>query len=371
MPKSAEQTRQRSCKYLLIGSTEAYSGKSATILGIAQQLLAKGLDITYGKPLGTCFSEPRQDSIDEDVRFLAQTLNLPENRIGPTLLFLDKETLHRRMQGKDRTDYRQALVEALQFTGGDLVLLEGAATLDEGRLFNISLPEVAQLVDASVLLVVRYKSVLGVGALLSAKERLGDRSIGVVLNDIPEDQMEATATIVRPFLEQQGIPVLGLVPRSALLRSVSVGELAVRLDAEVLCRRDKLDLMVESLKIGAMNVNAAVRYFSSGRNMAIVTGGDRTDIQLAALETSTQCLILTGQIAPNPMILSRAEELEVPVLAVELDTLKTVEIINDSLGHIRLHEPIKVDYLRQLMAEHFAVDRLLAALGLEPAVTAR
>jgi BioD-like phosphotransacetylase family protein len=37
-----------------------------------------------------------------------------------------------------------------------------------------------------------------------------------------------------------------------------------QLKAEVLCRSDRLDLMVESLAIGAMNVNAAVKYFRKG-----------------------------------------------------------------------------------------------------------
>jgi uncharacterized protein len=157
------------------------------------------------------------------------------------------------------------------------------------------------------------------------------------------------------------------LPKSDLLRSVSVGELVNQLNAEVLCRRDRLDLMVESLAIGAMNVNSAVKYFRKRRNMAVVTGGDRVEIQQAALETSTQCLILTGQLPPPPFILSRAEELEIPILSVDLDTLTTVEIIDRTFGQVRVHEPIKVQCIRQLMVEHFDIDRLLSKLGLTPA----
>jgi len=43
-----------------------------------------------------------------------------------------------------------------------------------------------------------------------------------------------------------------------------------------------------------MNVNAAMKYFRKRRNMAVVMG-DRGN-PLAALESSTQCLILTGQL---------------------------------------------------------------------------
>jgi len=339
------------------------------ILGVAHQLKERGLDIAYGKPLGTCLSESQTDALDEDVRFFSQVLNLSENRLQPTLLSLDEPTVKNRLQGLDRTNYRQTLSEYLQMQGGDLVLLEGPGTLEEGKLFDLSLPQVAETVDAVVLLVARCHSLLLVDGLLAAKQRLGDRLIGVLINDIPKDQLETVDKVVRPFLEQYEIPVLGLFPRSDLLRSVSVRELVHQLNAEVLCRSDRLDLMVESLTIGAMNVSSALKYFQKARNMAVVTGGDRTDIQLAALETSTQCLILTGHLPPSPTIISRADDLEIPILSVDLDTLTTVEIIDRAFGQVRLHEPIKMQYVQQMVAEHFDIDQLMAQLNLEPAVT--
>jgi hypothetical protein len=353
----------KSAKYLLIGSTEAYSGKSATVLGLSHQLQEKGLDIVYGKPLGNCLGESQAAVVEADVQFVTESLKLPPNRLLPTLLALDEATIQRRLRGEDQTDYQQLLAQYLQMPGGDLVLLEGPGNLEEGSLFDLCLLKVAQKVDAAVLLVARYKSVLSVETLLSAKQRLGDRLIGVLLNDIPAEQLEAVDTEMRPFLERQGIPVLGMLPQSDLLRSVSVRELVHQLQAEVLCRSDRLDLMVESLAIGAMNVNAAMRYFRARRNMAVVTGGDRVEIQLAALESSTQCLILTGQLPPPTFILTKAEELEIPILSVDRDTLTTVEIVERTFGQVRLHEPIKVQCIRALMAKHFDIVRLLSQLG--------
>lgn len=360
----------KSNKYLLIGSTEAYSGKSATILGIVHQLQKKGLDIAYGKPLGTCLRDDLPDAMEEDFLFMKQVLNLPENRLRSPLLSLDAQTIQKRLRGEDSTNYRQSLKQYLEEPCGDLMLLEGPGNLYEGSLFNLSLLEVADTVNAAVMLVARFHSVLLVETLLSAKQHLGERLVGVLINDVPAEQLASLESTVSPFLEQQEIPVLGILPRSDLLRSVSVRELAHKLQAQVLCRSDRLDLMVERLTIGAMNVNSALKYFRKRRNMAVVTGGDRTDIQIAALETSTHCLILTGQLPPQPFILSRAEELEVPVLSVDLDTLTTVEIVNHAFGQVRLHEPIKVEFMQQMMSQSFDIERLMKQLALEPAVTA-
>ena len=361
MPKSA--------KYLLVGSTEAYSGKSAAVLGVANQCQEKGLDIAYGKPIGTCLSNTPLAETDEDVRFMSQTLSLPDTRLRPTLLCLTPETTQKRLRKEDQQDYRQALASYLQIQGGDLVILEGPGTLDEGSLFGLPLLTVAQVVDASILLVARFCSVRSVDMLLAAKQRLGDRLLGTLLNDIPVEQLENVNTTVRPFLEQQGIPVFGMLPSSKLLRSVTVGELVRQLKATVICCDERLELLVEELTIGAMNVSSALEYFRKGSNMAVVTGCDRTDIQLAALETSTHCLILTGHLRePNPMVLSRAEDLEIPILSVDRDTLTTVEIIERTLGQVRLHEPEKVRYIQAMMAQSFDIERLMTQLGLEAAV---
>ena len=358
----------KSAKYLLMASTEAYSGKSATILGIAGALQKLGITLAYGKPLGTFIDNDDHRTIEEDVRFIATTLNLAPEQVKMPLVYLHSPTISKRLQEKDNTDYNQNLTACYQEVKGDLVLLEGPGTLSEGSLFNVSAMEIAESLDAAIVLVTSYSSLQLVDNLLTAKQYLGHRLLGVCINQIPADKLEGTQSQIKPFLERQGIEVLGMLPRNNLLRSVSVRELAQRLTAKILCRGDRLDLMVESLTIGAMNINSALEYFRKGQHMAVVTGGDRTDLQLAALETSTHCLILTGHVPPQPQILSRAEDLEIPVLAVNLDTLSTVEIADRAFGNVRIQEPIKVERIQQLIGEYFDLDRLVNKLGLQPAV---
>lgn len=349
----------KSTKSLLIGSVEPYSGKSGTIVGLAHQLKQKGLLVAYAKPVGTSFQSAWAEN---DVQFMQQLLGLSDRQVRAPLLYLDPETVEKNLYGQNCRDYTQDLPDYLSLIEGDICLLEGAGSLSEGCLFNLSVPQITEILAIPVLLVTRYTSPLMVESLLKARQELGDRLIGTIINDIPSDALEDCQSLIKPFLEKHNIPVLGLLPRSSLLRSVSVRELATQLKADILCRPDRLDLMVESLTIGAMNVNAAIEYFRKGQNMAVITGGDRTDVQLAALETSTSCLILTGHLAPNPLILTRAEYLEVPILSVDLDTLATVEIVDRAFGKVRIQESIKVECIQHLMDSYFDLDRLLSLL---------
>ena len=44
---------------------------------------------------------------------------------------------------------------------------------------------------------------------------------------------------------------------------------------------------------------------------------------------------------------------------MELDTLSTVEIIEQAFGHVRIHESIKASYAIQLVQEHVNLKRIL------------
>ncbi|MCP9927859.1 phosphotransacetylase family protein [Cyanobium sp. CH-040] len=365
---------------LLIGSCQSFSGKSAVVLGLARQLLRAGVLLRFGKPLATVLENeaPAADDgelFDADVRFVGANLRLSAGQLLPSLHSLDLAEVRRRLLAGEQDPgdgytRLQALLADPPATEPALAgalrlnLLEAAGSLDEGLLHGLSLAQLARELDAPVLLVHPWSDVRSVDPLLAARAALGERLAGVVLNGVDPDGLAGVRQEIVPALERFGLPVLGVMPRSPLLRSVTVEELARRLQAEVLCSRDRLDLLVETLSIGAMNVNSAMEFFRRRRNMAVVTGADRTDIQLAALEASTQCLILTGAGEPLPQLVTRAEELDVPLLKVEHDTLTTVEVIEQAFGHVRLHEDVKATYAVRLVEEHCNFEPLFQRLAL-------
>jgi len=362
-------------KHLLIGSTRAGSGKSATILGLTYHLQAKGYKVGYGKPIGTFTTKELPESAEHseaDVDFIQKTLNLPSSLLRPTLLNLDRAALQRRLSGEDKADYSTKLEEYKKIIEGDLVLLEAPANTAEGTIFGLSLEQMANNLDAPILLVMRFGSLLVVDHILMAKNRFGDRLLGVVINDIPDDQYETAIEILHPYLEEQGIPVFALMPENRTLRSVSVSELIDQLGATILSCPENIDLskvMVEELKIGAMDVNSAQSYFRKSYNKAVITGSSRIDLQFAALETSTNCLILTGRPYISDDVAHKAMELGVPVLAVNKDTLSTVSIIESCLGQVRLHEGVKVTSICDMMAKHFNFDRFLKLMNIKAYAT--
>jgi BioD-like phosphotransacetylase family protein len=211
-------------KYLLVASTEACSGKSATILGIADRLHEKGIKIAYTQPVvtgninvgGASLQEYLKSTdpatIASDAQLMATALSLPLDRLGLPLLVLDAATTTDRLTGTDRQDYTQLLQANVQLPG-DLVILEGGANLYEGSLFDLATAQIARSLDAGVLLVNPYDPISSADVLLSAQQQLGDKLLGCVINDIPRDRIELVQTTLVPYLEQAGIPVIAIVHR--------------------------------------------------------------------------------------------------------------------------------------------------------------
>ena len=127
-----------------------------------------------------------------------------------------------------------------------LNILEAAGSLHEGMIYGLSLPQLAKDLDAKVLIVNLWEDCKSVDALLDAKKQLGDRLAGVVLNAVLPQEVEKVKNEIIPSLLDLNIEVFGVMPKSPLLRSVTVGELVRRLDAQVICCPEKDQLLVET-----------------------------------------------------------------------------------------------------------------------------
>ena len=356
-------------KALYVTSLHSFSGKTAVCLALGKRMLKDGFKVGYFRPLSTQAWELLPGRFpDEDTEFVHRTLGLteaPQDLVGvvltPTLL---RDTL---CHCSDRDLLSEVISAYEQVTAGkDIVLMEGGASLREGCSVGLAPTEVAQALDVSVLAIARFRNEMDLmDDCLIAQQRMGERLLGVLVNAVPEHEMEFVDQVARMCLEERGIEVVGTLPLREELQAISVGELAQTLDAEFLALPERESVLIEQLVVGAMSAEQALpRMRRMAGSKAVITGGDRADVQLAALETATSCLILTGQLRPQAEILRRAEQINVPVLLVRMNTMEAVEAIERVFGKTRLGHSQKLEKFEALVAEHVDFDSLYQALGL-------
>jgi len=351
---------------IYVTSTQNFSGKSALCAGLLGQFKRDGFAIGYMKPVSTTPRLSTEQAVDEDVQFMKSTFGLMDALDTMAPIILTNQKISGLLAGESQGLAKQVRSAFDTISANkEVVVLEGGGSLREGWLVNLAPPHVSKLLDARALVVVPYENDLQLlDDLITARERLGDSLLGGVINRVPRHRSDFVCNQVKPYVERKGLPVFAILPKERILLSVSVQELSEGLRGEVLCAHENLGLLVEHLMVGAMAVDSALTYFRRKPNKAVITGGDRPDIQLAALETATHCLILTGNIRPSPQIIGRAEELGVPIILTAHDTMTVIECIETFFGKTRFHQKEKVRHFENLVARCFDFERLYNILGL-------
>ena len=113
-----------------------------------------------------------------------------------------------------------------------------------------------------------------------------------------------------------------------------------------------------------MQVDKAIEYFRKIRNNAVIVGGDRPDIQLSAIESGSVCLILTGELYPSEIILSRAEQKDIPILVVREDTYSIAKKLEKMSARLRLRDKAKVAHGTELVMKIVNFPVLYKHLGI-------
>lgn len=350
---------------IIVVSSERFSGKSSLVVGLALELRDRGFKIGYMKPVGAYPIKVNKEKVDEDAFFVREALGLtdPLTEISPYFLTWDNMTRYMRKPPPDPLGRVKAHYQKLT-EGKDLMILEGGQNFLHGRILNLSALELAEALEAKVLLLDTFNEELSVDRILSANDFFGRWFLGAVLNWVPPRRMEFTKNLLGRYLTSKGISLFGSIPVDRVLRSITVNDLAEGLNGNIICAADKGDELIESMMVGAMGQEQALRLFRRQANKVVITGGDRSDIQLAALETPTKSLILTGGNRPSPLVLGHAEEIGVPIILVDYDTATTVEMVEAAIGHQKMHSPKKIERIRGFIREGFDLDLMLEEIGM-------
>jgi hypothetical protein len=349
-------------QYLYIASMTGFSGKSLIALGLGLILKEKGYDVGYIKPYGKTPLKAGGNIIDADAEFMRKSLDIqdPPEVVSPFVATFENQ--RNVLKGKASNSFSGFEKAVSAIKDKDIVLVGGGADLFEGSIFGINGLRIIHHLNARTLVVEPWKGESSLDTIVGAKELLGSNFTGAVINKVPQAAYDYIKESVRPFLEKQGIPVFASLHRDILLDSITVRQLNEVLGGKVLCCEEGLDDFVESFSIGAMDVDSALKYFRRTPNKAVITGAHRSDIQLAALETSVKCIVLTGGMYTNDVILGKAKLKGVPIISVHDDTYTTVEKIESVLGKIRIREQEKVLRTKEIVEKEFDIKKLVEEL---------
>lgn len=152
-------------------------------------------------------------------------------------------------------------------------------------------------------------------------------------------------TAYRAIKEAENRGLVETRPRSGTIRiksqKVSIerltyAEIAEVTGSDVMAGRDGLDREFSKFSIGAMTEDNILSYLHDGGLLIV---GDRTQIQMLALENENAVLV-TGGFEINENVLKLANKKNIPVLRSKHDTFTIATMINRALSNVQIKTDI-------------------------------
>jgi BioD-like phosphotransacetylase family protein len=350
-------------KKIVVSSMRSNAGKTSIIAGIVS--LIKDKKLAYAKPLGDRLIYRKKRSWDYDASLMVNLLK----REGELEGHYEKITLgfdHSRLRYMyDQEGIKKALSDIVTDIGGnnDVLFIESGKDFASGAYLNLDPVSIAKYVDGKLVIVVSGTSDSVLDDIKFIEKYMKIKNInfgGVIINKI--NDVEEFNDSFAPIIREMGVEVYGVIPYKAQLTYFTLDFLAEKLLARVLAGEDNLKNVVKNIIIGkplTSEQTLSVKPSLHEGNHLIITGGDKGDLILAALERDTAGIIITNDIVPHQNIIARANERGIPILLVGMDTFKTAKTIDDMEALLRKDDSEKIQLLSELIEKYARVEDFL------------
>ena len=352
---------------LYLASPRPLAGKTLAAMAVALEARSRGLETGYMKPIGVASSLSGESPADEDASTIRTVLELEEEADFLCPFILPRDEYLGEILGLSSEQIRTKISSTLDSISKDkdVVLIEGPPSCATGSSISASVPELAAHLDAPIIWLCQFDGDHALEELISwvrLSRNAGAESRGVVLNKVPKDRLERIGEAAGPILERNDIPLLGTIHEDSQLKALTVREIVDAVDGKVLAGEEGLDRLVGPTLVGAMTMESAIKYFRRARDELVITGGDRTDIVLAAMEAGASAVILTGNLYPSVKIFPRADDLRIPIILVPHDTFTTLGLVERTSGKIKPSDAERLGRARDIFSREMNIDLILEGL---------
>jgi len=320
---------------IFVASLSHGAGKTAICAGLGKYL------INHGKKVGYLSPTIGSDNNKADASFMKEVLALPESLDFICPNFENENQLAANIK---------KLIEVVS-GGKDIVLVESSNA------------KAAREATAKVILVATHAELTD-NKVIGVYKGYGQQAAGIVINKVPTSQLHDVWTDKAPSMREAGVNILGVLPEDRALLTFNLDELARLINGNFANATKKTEEIPTSFMLGAMTVDSGLPYFSRMSNKVAIVRGERPDMQMAALHTSTLAMVVTGEHAMIPQVKNLAEDKKVPVILTSYDCTTVANRIEENILKTRFHQKRKVDKILELMSKGFDFQLLSKTAGI-------
>jgi uncharacterized protein len=335
-------------KNIIIGSVNENAGKTSFIVGLGK---AMGKNFCYLKPFGDRLIYRKKRLWDYDSALITNIFGLEQSSEDMTIGFEHSKLRYM----YDETSTKAKLLDMARNLGEETgpLLIEGGKDLTYGSSVRLDTLSLVRYTGGKLIIVVAGDEGTIIDDVTFIKKYVDMAGIdyGVVINKV--NNLEDYRNTHLRDIKEMGVNILGILPYDQALTQVPVSYVAEKLQARVITGEAGLNKRVKAIFVGSMSGDAAARHpLFKKENKLVITSGDRGDYIVAALQSSTSCIILTNNVIPPQNLISKATDLNIPLLLVPFDTFQTAKQVDDMVPLLTKDDTERIDLLKKLVEQN-------------------
>jgi BioD-like phosphotransacetylase family protein len=154
--------------------------------------------------------------------------------------------------------------------------------------------------------------------------------------------------------------------------TLSIAELAAAVQGKINNSLEKSADLIENFMVGASIFDRGPAYYNRKTNKAVILWGERPGVrkaalagyQIAALGTSTRCIVLSANAVPAANVAEQATTKGVPIISAPGDVSGIIGGVDSFMAKLKFGQVKKMPKLLSLLEQNLNMGQLSRKIGL-------
>ena len=387
-------------RQLYLAATGQNRGKTTAALGLLDGFRRAGLRTGFMKPVGQRTVIDHDQPADEDAVLMHEVFDLPATYSAMSPVHIPRGFTKSYIAGEVVENLGARVVAARDTfrSDYDILLIEGTGHAGVGAVIGLSNAVVAGMLGAPAIIVSEGGVGRPIDEIILNASHFADHGVnvaGAIVNKVDLDAQPGIEQVLERGLDRHGIRLLGVLPVRPILSNPTLGMILEGVHGETIHPGPDLDRVIDGVAIGAMEPRHMLERVGPGT--LVIVPGDREDViltlttahlarrfriagateaariaQIAAEATNERTanveghegaaigLVLTGGYRPRDAVLAAIRQADLFATLVSEDTYVVASEVHDLLVKTHPADREKIELIKQLVAEHLDIDRILS-----------
>ena len=351
-------------KRIYVAATSQHVGKTTSTLGLVHALRKRDVNVGYCKPVGQQFLDLENHQVDKDAFLFSGVMDFELVSDIHSPVILGKGATADYLDDPSQKRYPEKILKAKEVLEDnyELVVYEGTGHPGVGSVCDLSNADVAELIDAKVILVVEGgigNTIDKINLSLSLFRSKDIPILGIIVNKVRPEKLNKVKKYIKMYLDKHNLPLLGVIPYDKTMAYPLLHTVKSAVSGEVMANAHNLNNQVANtidsslMELGELTNYEHLMLIISSRKLAgALKKMKEFETKNNFIKSPLSGIILTYHKFIDEESWQYINEHEIPVIHTQMDTYSAVMKISRIEVKINPRTPWKIHRAEELISEH-------------------